>query len=95
MRLCCSKLQVDVLQGGETTAEPLQMCVCVRVCVCVSSYHAGGNVEDTVSSRLHGNPISFTGREAEPVHIQNQGCELFLVINAHIVTLIPVTTDSQ
>ena len=60
------------------------VCVCVCVCVCVfvriSSYHAGGNVEGTVSSRLHGNPLSFTGREAEPVFIQNQGCELFHII---------------
>lgn len=40
-----------------------------------SSYHAEGNVEDTVSSRLHGNSISLAGKEAE---LRSETvCELF------------------
>lgn len=58
------RLQVGVLQGWERrhrlghTAAGVQR-------VCLKRNMLGGNVEDTVSSRLHGNHISFTDEEAE------------------------------
>lgn len=56
-----------------------------RACVRVLSEHAGGNVEDTVSSRLHGNHISFTGKEAEHVHVQNVARELFHIVRRFVL----------
>lgn len=76
-RLHWSELQVDAMQGGETTAQLLPV---YSVFVCFLSDHAGGNVEDTVSSRHHGNHISFTGKEAEHFSVQNEVCELFHII---------------
>lgn len=75
------------MQGGETTAEPPP-----NVCLCISSDHAGGNVEDSVSSRLYGNLVSFAGRKAhrEPFHIRKQGCELF-----HITARMLLTADNN
>ncbi|KAA8593381.1 hypothetical protein FQN60_009497 [Etheostoma spectabile] len=49
-----------------------------------------GEMWKTVSSRLHGNPISFTGGEAEPFHIQKQGPRSHLLSSFKGVVMVTV-----
>lgn len=37
-------------------------------------------MEDTVSSRLHGNPISLAGKEAKHVYVQKQCVNYFTLL---------------
>ena len=86
------KLHADVMQGGETKAEPLQMYVCVRVFQAIML----GEMWKTQSPPVSMETSSLSQAERQsPSTFRIRGVNYSTLFNAHVITLMLSTADNN